>query len=903
MQALGDVRIAACGPPDIESPTLLKIMQKTPRETPMMSQYLNVKREYPDAIVLFRMGDFFETFFEDAVTAARVLGIALTSRAKEGEKRIPLAGVPHHAVDTYVARLVRAGYKVAMCDQVEDPRDAKGIVKRSVVEVITPGTVTSALLLEDKENNYIVAVSGREDTWGLARTDLSTGEFSIAQFQIEALLREIARTSPSELLYARESTSEEMLSRIKQARPGVALTPLDGWLFLDDGAASVLCDHFKVATLEGFGCLDLPEAVGAAGALISYLRRTQKRLLPHITRLEVQREARFLEIDETSLANLEIMAPLHAEDKGASLLAVLDRTLTSMGGRCLRAWLRSPLRTAEAISARLEAVGDLVADEAKRNDIRTVLKQVGDLERLVGRVCTEKAGPRDLVSIRDSLSHLPELRQALSGSVSGTLSRVSADLPDLAETEALIQDAIRGDAPAVFKEEEVIRDGFDRRLDEMRHASRGARQWILDLQSRERERTGISSLKVGYNKVFGYHIEVSKANLKSVPPDYVRKQTLVGGERFVTEELKRKEEEILEAEENSSRLEESIFKDVRLRVAAATPGIQEAARMIAEIDVLASFAEAAAEADYVKPALTGERRIEILGGRHPVVEKYIGSEQFVPNDTLLDEENQILLITGPNMAGKSTFIRQVALIVVMAQMGSFVPASSATIGIVDRIFTRIGATDRVARGQSTFLVEMVETAAILNNATDRSLVLLDEVGRGTSTYDGLSIAWAAIEYLHDNGRSRPLTLFATHYHELTDLAGILARVKNLNVLVKEYGDKVVFMRKIVEGGSDRSYGIQVARLAGLPETVVERAKEILANLEEDEYSVGNIPRLARGDHSPVSGDIQLTLWETEKELARRLAALDVDRMTPMEALEEIAALKRLALGGERPKDA
>ena len=873
----------------------------------MMSQYLNVKKEYPDAIVLFRMGDFYETFFEDAVTAARVLGIALTSRAKEGDKRIPLAGVPHHAVDTYVARLVRAGHKVAICDQVEDPRDAKGLVKRSVVEVITPGTVTSALLLEDKENNYIVSVCGQGSLWGFARTDLSTGEFSIAQLDQEALFREIARSGPSEVVYPRESMPEEMLARVRQARPGIALTPLDGWLFLREGAASILCDHFKVATLDGYGCLDLPEAVGAAGALISYLRRTQKRLLPHITRLAVQRESRFLEIDENSLANLEILAPLHAEDKGASLLSVLDKTLTSMGGRLLRTWIKSPLLDEVGIAARLETVEELVADEARRQDVRAVTKRVSDLERLVGRVCTEKAGPRDLISIRDSLGHLPELKHALSGSISSVLSRTAATLPDLAATEGLIRKAIMDEAPAVFKEEEVIRDGFDSRLDDIRRSSRGARQWILDLQASERERSGIASLKVGYNKVFGYHIEVSKANLKNVPADYIRKQTLVGAERFVTEELKRKESEILEAEENSSQLEEAVFKDVRLRVASATPLIQEAARMIAEIDVLAAFAEVAAERDFVKPKLTGERKIEIVAGRHPVVEMFIGGDQFVPNDALLDDSNQILVITGPNMAGKSTYIRQVALIVIMAQMGSFVPASSATLGMVDRIFTRIGATDRVARGQSTFLVEMVETAAILNNATDRSLVLLDEVGRGTSTYDGLSIAWAAIEYLHDAEHSRPLTLFATHYHELTDLAGILPRVKNLNVLVREYGDGVVFLRKIVEGGSDRSYGIQVARLAGLPEAVIERAKEILANLEEDEYSVGNVPRLARGDHSPVSGDIQLTLWETEKELTRRLADLDVDRMTPIQALEEIAALKRLALGGEendeKPSDA
>ena len=876
-------------------------MQKQPRETPMMSQYSSIKKDHPDAILLFRMGDFYETFYEDAMTAARVLGIALTSRAREGEKRIPLAGVPYHAVDTYVARLVRAGYKVAICDQVEDPRDARGLVKRRVVEVITPGTVTSSLLLEDKENNYLMAVCGGDGAWGIARADLSTGEFAITEAGPGDLAREIAKTRPSEILYPREGIPETVVAEMKAASQA-AMTPLDDWLFLHDSAEATVCDHFKVATLDGFGCQNLPRAVGSAGALISYLRQTQKRLLPHISRIAVETGSSYLEIDEASLANLEVLAPLHPEDKGVSLLGVLDNTLTPMGGRCLRTWIRNPLVVIDEIRARLDAVDELVGDEIRRKDLRASLRQVSDLERLVGRVCTDKAGPRDLLALKESLGRFPELRRVISGSSSQILGHAGRNLPDLAAIEGLIGRAIVDEPPAVFKEGEVIRDGFDTRLDEMRHASRAGRDWILGLQSSERERTGIHSLKVGYNKIFGYYIEVSKTNLKSVPPDYMRKQTLVGGERFVTEALKQKEVEILRAEENSARLEEEVFKGVRLEVAAVTREIQEAARMIAELDVLASFAEAARHYDYVRPQVIAERRIEIREGRHPVVERFLAGEQFVPNDALLDPGRQILVITGPNMAGKSTYIRQVALTVLMAQMGSFVPAATAVIGVADKIFTRIGATDRMAKGQSTFLVEMVETANILNNATDRSLVLLDEVGRGTSTYDGLSIAWAVVEYLHDNGRSAPLTLFATHYHELTDLAGILPRVKNLNVVVKEYGDRVIFLRKIVEGGSDRSYGIQVARLAGLPVAVVERAKEILANLEEDEYSTGNIPRLARGEHSPISGDIQLTLWETEKELCRRLAGLDPGSMTPAQAWEEIKALKRLAAGGERGAD-
>jgi DNA mismatch repair protein MutS len=877
-------------------------MAKNSQQTPMMSQYLGIKKEYPDALLLFRMGDFYETFYDDAVTASKVLGIALTSRAREGDKKIPLAGVPYHAVDTYVARLVRAGLRVAICEQVEDPREAKGLVKRKVVEVITPGTVTSSLLLEDKENNYLVALAGEGTRWGIAQADLSTGEFTVSEVTTQELYEELAKTAPSEILVARDEIDESVLQRVEQVIPGTAITHLDAWLFLSDAAASILRDHFKVTSLDGFGCRDMNLAVGSAGALISYLRQTQKRLLPHISRLAVHRRSLYMEIDEDSLANLEILKPLHAEDADASLINVLDKTLTSMGGRKLRAWVRNPLTSRIAIMERLEAVEDLVTDEIRRKGLRSVLRQISDLERLVGRVCTERGGPSDLVAIKDSLDLFPDIKKVLSGSTSKALAAVAENLPLLEEARKLVGRAIKPEAPALFKEGNVVREGYDAELDKLRHASQNARKWIVDLQTAERERTGIATLKVGFNKVFGYYLEVSKTNLGRVPSDYIRKQTLVGGERYVTEALKEKETEILQAEERASALEEEIFKRIRSEVAGYTDLIQDGARMVAELDVLASFAETARSSDYVKPRISEDGGIEIREGRHPVVERFLGDEQFVPNDVLVDEENQILVITGPNMAGKSTYLRQVALIVIMAQMGSFVPAAKAELGIVDKVFTRIGATDRVARGQSTFLVEMIETANILNNATRRSLVLLDEVGRGTSTFDGLSIAWAVVEYLHDSEKVRPMTLFATHYHELTDLSGILPRVRNFNVLVREYGDRIVFLRKIVEGGSDRSYGIQVARLAGLPEAVIERATEILANLEEDEYSIGDIPRIARGEHSPVSGDIQLTLWESEKVLARRLSELDLDNMTPLEALKIVAELKRIATGEHKEED-
>lgn len=871
-------------------------MAKEPHRTPMMSQYLSVKKDHPDAIVLFRMGDFYETFFDDAMIASRVLGIALTSRSREGGKKIPLAGVPHHAADTYIARLVRAGHKVAICEQVENPKDAKGLVKRKVVEVITPGTVTSSLLLEDKENNYLVAIVSENDRWGIARADLSTGEFTISEISSHDVFEELAKSSPSEILFPRDAIDEDVIGRVRQVLPRAALTDLDDWLFLHDSASAILCDHFGVKSLEGFGCQDMPLATGAAGAVISYLRQTQKRLLPHISRLSIHRKAMFMEIDEDTLANLEILHPLHPEDADASLISVLDRTLTSIGGRALRRWVKNPLLDRNEIVMRLEAVDELITDEIMRKDLRSLLREASDLERLIARVCCEKGGPRDLIAIRDTLRLVPDIRKIASRSSSRIILGVSEDLPEVTDIEEMISASIKDDAPALFKQGAVIRDGYDDTLDYIRQASQTGKKWILDLQSKEREKTGIASLKVGYNKVFGYYIEVSKANLRNVPPTYIRKQTLVGGERFVTEDLKNKEAEILQADERAAALEDEIFRKIRARIAGDASRIQDAAGMIAQMDVLASFAEAARDYDYTKPEVTDESGIEIHDGRHPVVERFLADEQFIPNDVLLDRDNQILVITGPNMAGKSTFLRQVALIVLMAQIGSFVPASSARIGVVDKIFTRIGATDRVARGQSTFLVEMIETANILNNATERSLVLLDEVGRGTSTFDGLSIAWAVVEYLHDSERACPMTLFATHYHELTDLAGILPRIRNLNVQVKEHGDRVIFMRRIVEGGCDRSYGIQVARLAGLPQSVIQRAKEILSNLEEDEFGVGDIPRIARGEHSPVSGDIQLTLWESEKEISRRLLALNVDDMTPLEALKEIAALRNLASG-------
>ncbi len=876
-------------------------MPTQPSITPMIAQYLSIKKDYPDAILFFRMGDFYETFYEDAQTASRVLGIALTSRSREGDKRIPLAGVPYHSAETYIARLVKAGYKVAICEQVEDPKQAKGLVKRKVVEVITAGTVISDLLLEEKENNYLMAITSKGEKWGIARADLSTGEFVVIEGSERMLLEEISKSQPSEILIGRDTLDEKTIGMIKGIAAGVQITELDPWLFESPHAESALLEHFVVNSLEGFGCQTMQLAIGAAGAVITYLKQTQKRTLSHIVRLEVQNPQTFLEIDEDSITNLEILKALRSEDRDACLVATIDRTVTAMGGRILRSWLRNPLIDKKKIEMRHSAVEWLMQEKHICDELRGTLAQIRDLERLQTKVCSEKAGPRDLLAIRDSLNLLPKVKDLLSDSQAEMLSQMANEIPNLSCVSELISQAILEDAPAVFKPGCVINPEYDPRLAEIQKKSEEGKKWILELQEVERRRTGIPNLKVGYNQVFGYYIEVTKSYLRNVPSDYIRKQTLVGAERFVTEELKKKENEIVHAEEMAERLEEEIFKQIRSRIASHVAEIQHAAKIIGELDVLSCFAHIAHANSYVRPVMTEEIGIEIHDGRHPVVEQFLGSDQFVPNDVLIDPHNQILIITGPNMAGKSTFIRQIALIVIMAQAGSFVPASSARIGIVDKIFTRIGAADRVARGQSTFLVEMIETAKILNNATSRSLVLLDEVGRGTSTFDGLSIAWAVVEYLHEN-RSKPLTLFATHYHELTDLEKILPRVKNFNILVREYGDQIIFLRKIARGASDRSYGIQVAKLAGLPIEVVERAKEILRNLEEDEYSIGDIPRLARGKHSHLPTDIQLTLWDTERQIVSYLRQIDIDNLTPLEAIQELARLRRLAVGQEGKKN-
>ena len=860
--------------------------------TPMLKQYWRLKRQYPDAILLFRVGDFYEMFFEDAKTGSELLGLTLTSRGHGKGQRVPLAGVPHHAVENYISRLVKSGRKVAICEQVEDPKQAKGVVKRDVIQVITPGTVLSETLLEGKANNFLASVCFNFDRFGLSLVDLSTGEFSVTEVENkEKLGEELERISPSELLI-----SQTEADSWKQERKGnypFILTAIEDWMYSYEYAYDLLKEHFGVSSLQGFGCEGLKSGICAAGAALAYLQQTQKGAVPHISSLSRYYISDYMILDPLTQRNLELLSPLPGGSKETTLSSVLDGTKTSMGGRLLRNWLLKPLRDVAQIIQRQEGVEEMVKNSSLKTDLTETIKEIADLERLVARVCCGRANARDLVALKNSLSLIPALRENLTTASSSILCSAREQLLDVQEIVNLIDKAIVEEPPVLLTEGGVIKPGFNSQLDELRQISSSGKDWIAKLQTKERERTGISSLKVKYNKVFGYFIEVSKANLSKVPEDYIRRQTLVGAERFVTPELKEYESKVLGADERIVQLEYEIFVEVRQQVAAWAEKIQKIARSCALIDVLCSLASLAVGSDYIRPTLDEGEEIKIAEGRHPVVERFLPEGNFIPNDTYLaNSTDQILIITGPNMAGKSTYLRQVGLIVLLAQIGSFVPAKSAHIGVVDRIFTRVGASDSIATGESTFLVEMNETANILNNATSRSLVLLDEIGRGTSTFDGMSIAWAVTEFLHNCSRARPRTLFATHYHELTELELILERVKNYNFAVKEWKGEVVFLRKILPGGCDHSYGIQVARLAGLPPEVIERAKEVLANLEENELTPNKIPKKAKSKHSALASTKQLSLFETEHPVVEEIRKLDATSLTPLEALNKIDEWKK-----------
>jgi DNA mismatch repair protein MutS len=865
--------------------------------TPMLQQYTEIKVLYPKEILFYRMGDFYEMFFEDAEIASKVLGIALTSRNK-GENAVPMAGIPYHSATSYIERLLRAGYRVAICEQVQDPKEAKGLVEREVVEVITPGTLTDGDLLDDKENNFLLAVNPDGDSVGLAWIDLSTGKFLVEETAAETLADEVGRIDPAECLVPEElwRQASQGLRGLDGLREGVMLTPYPDWTFDVAGAYRRLLEHFSVASLEGFGFYEPDLAIGSAGAVLHYLAEYKKGDLRHVEKIGRFSGEEHLILDRTSRTCLELVETIRAKERKGSLLWVLDRTVTPMGGRLLREWILNPLRSRERIEKRQEGVGDFAGRRVELQDLVEVLSAVQDLERLSVKASSGRAHARDLIGIRMTLQRLPRIKKLLSGFSAPIFEGIEGRIDPMKDLAEEIGAILVDDPPFGLKDGGLIRPGVDPELDDLRGIASEGREWIARFQADEAERTGISSLKVGYNKVFGYYIEVTHTHREKIPSNYTRKQTLKNAERYITPELKEMETKVLNAGELSREKEYAIFVGLRERVARHTGALLKVAGALAELDCLAALARVALARRYARPKLLDERRICIREGRHPVLEAILGDGEFVPNDTVLGEEDgTILVITGPNMAGKSTYIRQVALLVLMAQIGSFVPVEEAEIGMADRIFTRVGTADELTKGLSTFMVEMNEAANILNNATERSLIILDEVGRGTSTFDGVSIAWAVSEYIYQNIGA--LTLFATHYHELTELALLFPGIRNYNVAVKEWKDEVIFLRKIVEGATDKSYGIHVARLAGLPADVIERAKVILSELEAATLDRDDLPKFARSEENPKK-PVQLSLFSSpEERIIDQIQALDINTLTPLKALTKLNEFKdRLSRG-------
>ena len=866
-----------------------------------MRQYFEAKRQHRDAIVFFRMGDFYEMFYEDALTAARALELTLTSRSKDSTGgAIPMCGVPYHAADGYIARLVKKGFRVAVCEQMEDPKKAKGLVRREVVRVVSPGTLTDAGYLEAREPAFLMGIAPARQTvgYGVALLDLSTGEFTTTEYAgtgaRQTLLDELAVLRPREIVAP--ATFTEVADLLEPLRLDALITRADEWTFEYDPARRSLLEQMRTQSLQGFGLEDHPAAICAAGALVHYLRDTQKADLSHIREVSFRTGSDCLIIDPTTLRNLEVLESAQGGRTG-SLLHELDRTITPMGGRLVRAWLLRPLLALERIQDRLDAVEEFAFHATERVKARDAFKTIHDIERLVARAALGTAGPRDLASLKASIAAIPRVRLVLESLQAPLVRSVLAEIDDLPDIRDELDRTIVDEPPAVAREGGMIRDGVDPELDELRTISRSGKQRIAEMEEAERARTGINSLKIRYNRVFGYYIEISRSNLGSVPTDYLRKQTIAGGERFITPALKEYEEKVLGADERIVSREVEIFEAVRARVAADAPRIQDTARGIATLDVLAALAETAAVNNYIKPLMHDGDELSAIEVRHPVVERF-APDAFVPNDISLDgDAHQVIILTGPNMGGKSTYLRQTALLCLLAQAGSFVPARSAKLPVVDRLFARVGASDNIVRGQSTFMVEMQETANILHCATSRSLVILDEIGRGTATFDGLSLAWAVAEFLASNPKARPKTIFATHYHELTDLADALPSVANFHVVVREWKDDIVFLRKVVPGRSDRSYGIQVARLAGLPGSVVTRAREILNGLERDELSRGGRPSLSG---EGARNQQQLGLFQAPSAeldpLHRRLREIDVNELTPLQALSLLAELKTQADG-------
>jgi DNA mismatch repair protein MutS len=838
------------------------------KTTPIRKQYLDIKRQYPDALLFFRLGDFYETFDDDAEVAARELDIVLTSRNIAKGVRVPMAGIPHHAIDAYLARLIEKGYHVAICEQVGDG-PVRGLFPREVVRVVTPGTVIEPGLLPADSNNYLAAISIGEDSVGIAYADISTGEFAAMQEQTKLphliLRQEISRLNPAEIIIAEGTDLDHDL-------PGHR-TELPSWKFEPAECEETLREHLGVATLEGFGFSNKPQAIAAAGAIIKYLAETQKAVLPLLTDISTYEISEFMSLDSSTRRNLELTETIREKQVQGSLFGVIDQTITSMGRRLLRQWLSKPLLEITRIKDRHDQVQAFHDEGMLRTELRSALRPLGDLERLANRAITLTARPRDLDALRGFLRNLPEITHLLEGHSNESIADIAAGIDDCADLRNLLEAALVDEPPSTLSQTGIFRNGYSSELDELLDSTSGSRKWIAELESIERQRTGISTLKVGFNKVFGYYIEVTKAKSDLVPDEYIRKQTLVNAERFITPQMKEVEAKVLAAEEEIRELETSLFYDLCSKIAEFGQRLSTTAATIARLDVVSALAELAVNKNYVRPKMVEQSVLEIRDGRHPVVEEFLGSGlRFVPNDIVMEQGERIRILTGPNMSGKSTYLRQVALICLLAQMGSYVPARSATLGRADRIFTRIGAQDEIHAGQSTFMVEMVEAANILHHATSDSLLIFDEIGRGTSTYDGISIAWSVVEYIHNHPKLRARTLFATHYHELTKLADALPAVCNYNVAVAEEGNRVIFLHKIVPGGADRSYGIHVAEMAGMPRAVIHRAQEMLAQLEDGQPEEG----------SEVSK--QLSFLRDQHPLQEALRDIEIESLTPLEAL-------------------
>ncbi|MFA6981090.1 MAG: DNA mismatch repair protein MutS [Ignavibacteriaceae bacterium] len=862
-------------------------------QTPLMTQYLKIKEAHPDTILLFRMGDFFETFNEDAKIASKVLGITLTRRANGAAGDVPLAGFPHHAIDTYLPKLVRAGYRVAVCEQTENPKFAKGIVKREVVEVVTPGVAFTDKLLDHKRNNYLFSFVIRDEIAGISFCDISTGEFQVYEVPADHLKQQIELISPVEILLSKK-LREEFALVISSINSSIRITKLDDWIFNFEYAKELLLMQFKTVNLKGFGIEKLNAGVIAAGGILNYLQETQKANLSHLNKVALYNPSDYMLLDHSTKRNLEIIFSMQDGGREGSLISILDKTETAMGGRLLKKWVSAPLKKLEPILARQNAVDEFVNKKEIRKKLLLELKEIGDLERLVSKICTGRANPRELVFLKTSLKKIPNLKELLFGAESKALSQIYQQVEPLEQLAEKIQTALVDSPPLSLVDGGVIHSNYSAELDELRDISLHGKDWIANLQKTEREKSGISSLKINYNRVFGYYIEISNTHKDKIPADYIRKQTLVNSERYITPDLKEYEEKVLNAEDKIYELESQLFNELRLYVSSFAETIQNNARLIAMLDCFLSFAEIAEQYNYVKPLVDNSTILEIKEGRHPVVERILPpGEKFTPNNCKMDnEEQQIILLTGPNMAGKSVYLRQIGLLVLLAQIGSFVPAKEATIGLVDRIFTRVGASDNISAGESTFLVEMQEAANIINNATARSLILLDEIGRGTSTFDGISIAWAITEFLHENPDIAAKTLFATHYHELNEMSDLFPRIKNYKVEVREYDDKVIFLHKVNPGRADHSYGIQVAQMAGLPKFVTDRAKEILFNLEGKELTPYELKkeRLAK---LKQKDDTQINMFEFKDDKFRdEIKDLEVDNLTPLQALTYLHDMKK-----------